>query len=94
MKNKTCPVEIYVGVLELTAGKYSILESGDDECTVLPERFQKTIQRFSRERREIIVFSGFRLHEPGMSSFDAEVVAEFVGGEGFDQGRDVDSFLF
>lgn len=29
-----------------------------------------------------------------MSTFDAEVVAEFVGGEGFDQGRDVDSFLF
>ena len=29
-----------------------------------------------------------------MSSFDAEVVAEFVGGEGFDQGGDVDSFLF
>jgi hypothetical protein len=40
------------------------------------------MQRFSRERREIIVFSGFRLHEPGMSTFDAEVVAEFVGGEG------------
>jgi len=29
-----------------------------------------------------------------MSTFDAEVVAEFVGGEGFDQGGDVDSFLF
>ena len=29
-----------------------------------------------------------------MNSFDAEVVAEFVGGEGFNQGGDVDSFLF
>jgi len=94
VKNKACPVEIYVGVLKLIAGKYSVLQSGDDESAVFTERFEKTIQRFSRERREIVVFSGFRLHEPGMSTFDAEVVAEFVGGEGFDQGRDVDSFLF
>ena len=94
MKNKACPVEIYVGVLKLIAGKYSVLKSGDDECTVFTEGLQEAVQGFVCERRKVVPFPGVGMHEPGVSTFDAEVVAEFVGGEGFDQGGDVDSFLF
>jgi len=94
VQNKACPVKIYIGVLKQIPGKYSVLQSGDDECAVFTEDFQKTIQCLFCERREVVPFPGFGQHEPRVSMFDAEVVAEFVGGEGFDQGEYVDSFLF
>ena len=81
-------------MLKLKAGKYSVLQFGDDECAVFTEGFQKTIQCLFRERREVIPFPGVRLHEPGVSMFDAEVIGEFVGSESFDQCADVNSFLF
>ena len=80
MKNKACPVEIYVNVLELISGKYSVLESRDGECAVFTEDFQKTIQCLFGERREVVPFPGVGLHEPGVSMFDAEVVGEFFLG--------------
>jgi len=57
-------------------------------------RRYRVLSVFVCERRKVVPFLGVGLDEPSVSTFDAEVVAEFVGGEGFDQGRDVDSFLF
>jgi len=60
VKYKTCPVEIYIGVFKLAAGKYSTLESGDDGCAVLTEEFQKVALGFVCERRKAVSIPGCR----------------------------------